>query len=154
MYAAKVKARLQSRPPDCPDVLMIEIPNDLMNKKTAVPMDKANPEKAAAAPLFESDAPPPPPEPLKGSMPVPQWGGAANYGDFSAIDMVNPVRLQVLSWEDSPVTPRAGMEPTTPRADGAQASTTPRGSGILTITAPSAEVARGDAQVLKTLFSQ
>merc|ERR1719326_369344 len=31
MYAAKVKARLQSKPPDCPDTLMIEIPQALID---------------------------------------------------------------------------------------------------------------------------
>merc|ERR1719326_1412927 len=33
MYAHKVKQRLQSRPPDCPDSLMIELPEKLMNAK-------------------------------------------------------------------------------------------------------------------------
>merc|ERR1719169_86389 len=33
MYAHKVKQRLQSKPPDCPDPLMIEIPTDFLNKK-------------------------------------------------------------------------------------------------------------------------
>merc|ERR1719454_2549597 len=32
MYAAKVKQRLQSKPPDSPDVLMIEIPQALVDR--------------------------------------------------------------------------------------------------------------------------
>merc|ERR1719261_1480753 len=34
MYAHKVKQRLQSKPPDCPDTLMIEIPQKLIDSKT------------------------------------------------------------------------------------------------------------------------
>merc|ERR1719440_1714271 len=76
MYAAKVKARLASRAPDCPDPLMIEIPTELLESKNKFAAAvKSNPEKVQSQPLYESDAPPPPPppEPLKGSMPVPQW---------------------------------------------------------------------------------
>merc|ERR1719502_1299223 len=71
MYAHKVKQRLQSKPPDCPDALMIELPNTLMNATKPVLKGDAGTEKAekaAAPPLYESDAPPPPP-PEKASAP-------------------------------------------------------------------------------------
>merc|ERR1719454_450398 len=56
MYAAKVKARLQSRPPDCPDPLMIELPDPALTKGKADMTKKADapvPEKAEAPPLYE-----------------------------------------------------------------------------------------------------
>merc|ERR1719181_1330602 len=124
MYAAKVKARLASRAPDCPDPLMIELPcADLTKARDA---KKAEPEKPAAAPLVESEAPPPP-EAVK-------TAGAFTWG---VDDMMAPMRLHVLGWEDMPVTPRAGADPVTPRpgGDGAQTPRTPKGSGILTVTA-------------------
>merc|ERR1719454_693749 len=118
MYAAKVKARLQSRPPDCPDPLMIELPDPaLLKAKDAAPEKAPEPEKAAAPALYESDAPPPP-DAMKASEPAPSFGWGVD-------DMIAPLKLQVLGWEDMPVTPR-GADPQTPRADGSQ---TPKGSG-------------------------
>merc|ERR1719181_2687938 len=66
MYAAKVKARLASRPPDCPDPLMVELPDAKLTAAKAN-LEKKEPEaaKASAPPLYESDAPPPPPEVVK-----------------------------------------------------------------------------------------
>merc|ERR1719181_2660691 len=64
MYAAKVKARLQSRPPDCPDPLMIELPAPVL-LKAKEKVKTPEPVKASPPPLYESDAPPPPPEPVK-----------------------------------------------------------------------------------------
>merc|ERR1719258_483261 len=43
MYAAKVKQRLQSKPPDCPDPLMIELPDNLLKAK----QEKAAPSGSA-----------------------------------------------------------------------------------------------------------
>merc|ERR1719440_2557462 len=122
MYAAKVKARLQSKPPDCPDPLMIEIPHDFINKKKKIKAVEAPPEaeKPAAA--------------------------ASGPFGFGNTDMIAPVRLQVLKWEEMPITPR-GAEPVTPRADGAQ---TPR-TGILTVSQTLGEVVRGDVGVLAAL---
>merc|ERR1719440_391784 len=61
MYAHKVKQRLQSRPPDSPDTLMIEIPQTLINAKPKGASAGADAEKSPPPPpLFESDAPPPP----------------------------------------------------------------------------------------------
>merc|ERR1719440_2290544 len=132
MYAAKVKQRLQSKPPDCPDTLMIEIPQNLINGKPTA--GKMGDEKSAASdgkpvtpPLYESDAPPPPPDMMKTSMPVPQSPSANLYSGFNVDDSVGPVRLQVLGWEpvtgteEMPFTPR-GVDPQTPRAgeDGAE----------------------------------
>merc|ERR1719454_1027048 len=113
MYAHKVKQRLASKPPDCPDPLMIEIPVDFMNKPkkgklaAAAPKTDDGTEKAAPAPLYESDAPPPPPDFLKESMPAPAFGGDG---------MINPVRFQVVGWEPAlvPSTPRAGDGAQTP----------------------------------------
>merc|ERR1719454_2765727 len=57
IYAAKVKARLQSRPPDCPDPLMIELPHDnLMKAPEELKAVASAPEKASPPPLVESDA--------------------------------------------------------------------------------------------------
>merc|ERR1719440_2138046 len=144
MYAHKVKQRLQSRPPDCPDSLMIDIPQDLLTKQAGKVGGEA--VKAGDAPLYESDAPPPPaPDMMK--MPVPQWG--ASSAGFSE-DMGTPVRLQVLSWDDTPITPRPETAAQTPRQDGAQ---TPRGTGVITVTASLAEVQAGGLPVLSSIFT-
>lgn len=66
-------------------------------------------------------------------------------------DLGTPVRLQVLSWDDTPVTPRPETaDPVTPRQDGAQ---TPRGTGVLTVTASLAEVVAGGTPVLSSIFT-
>merc|ERR1719240_2252035 len=100
---------------------MIEMPQRLVDialgTKKVEKVDDASKEKASAPALYESDAPPPPPDFMaatNASTPA-QWGPG---------DSVNgPVRLQVLMWEpaagatgDMPLTPQGGVGPQTPRA--------------------------------------
>jgi hypothetical protein len=150
MYAAKVKQRLMNRAPDCPDILMIEIPQKLIDGKPTAgktgDASGAGDGKPIAPPLYESDAPPPPPDMMKASMPMPQWPAANLYSDFNTDEVVGPVRLQVLGWE--PGTGPTEDMPLTPRDQGAETPRTPRIQGVLTVTSTMGEAVRGDAQWL------
>merc|ERR1719440_1166810 len=100
---------------------MIEIPQKLIdaaaNPKGEMkggPSDAAK-DKALSPPLYESDAPPPPPDAMKTAIPTPQWPSSNLYSNFDTGDhaeLIAPVRLQVLGWEPAsdadaiPITPR------------------------------------------------
>merc|ERR1719454_482108 len=134
---------------------MIEIPQKLIDGKPqggkTVDPGVVSTEKASSPPLYESDAPPPPPDFVKPSMAAPQWPAAS---DFGAEDMSVPIRLQVIGWDPAPgsdqalpLTPRGAEDAHTPR-DGAETPRTPRLQGTLTVTTTLGEAVRGDAEWL------
>jgi hypothetical protein len=165
IYAAKVKAKLENKSAESrPDPMMIEMPTKLINavrteKKMGDPSDAEN-KGPRSLPLYESDAPPPPSDPVKTSKPVPQWPAPKLYSDYTPGDLdelLHPVHLQVLSWEpmpgsmpELPLTPRAmgAMDPHTPREGSYDGAETPRMQGVITVTASLEEAMRGDAQWL------